>query len=465
MKGFLNFEQIEYVLFHLNNHVDLNNGIRESLVFIRSQVEIPEHTGKIIFILSEKELEMNEIVYTNEIPILFPNSNEKLSFYRSNGNIIFNHDLLKSSFYLLSGYQEYNNQDLDSYERFLSVSSIQSKLGIINKPVVNYYFDEIIRGIKEFCSGNNLKLTKKDRSNTFTFFLTHDVDRIKYFNFNSLLYSIKLLFRSDNEGKNKSSLIKEIFRIAFHLINIFDHKDPYWNFKELTQKEKELGICSTYFFLPKDQKHVDSYYDIDNRKILDLIEFLQKEGNEIGLHGTVRSSKSLDSLKKIVSDFLRVTRLTQTGIRQHRLMWQHPLTAINHDFTRISYDSTLGFADHEGFRNSYCHPFRLFDFENNRMLSYWEIPLNVMDSSLFYYRKLPVEEAMESALTIIAEIKRFNGVFTLLWHNSYFNESEVPGITEFYYNLLGKIIAEKPEISTGLNIISRYIDTCTNDKS
>ncbi|HUX59159.1 MAG TPA: polysaccharide deacetylase family protein [Bacteroidales bacterium] len=465
MKGFLNFEQIEYVLFHLNNHITLNSGIRESLVFIKSPVEISEHPGKIIFILSEKELRLNEIVYINGIPVLFPNSSEKQFFYFQNGNIIFNHDLFKSVFYLLSGYQECNNQELDSFGRFLSTSSIQSKLKINNKPVVNYYFAEIIEGIEEFCLTHNLEFKKREQSGIFTFFLTHDVDRIKYFNINSLLYTIKILFRQKKDRKKNIDIIKEIFRIAFHIINIFDNKDPFWNFEELTKKEKELEICSTYFFLPKDQKHVDSYYNIDDKKIGKLIEMLKKEGNEIGLHGTVRSHTSLETLSKIVTDFLKATKLKKTGIRQHRLMWQHPLTAINHNIAGISYDSTLGFADHEGFRNSYCHPFKLFDFENNLILSYWEIPLNVMDSTLFYYRKLSTEEATEAVSTILKEIKKFNGVFTLLWHNSYFNESDVPGITDFYNNLLGSITAEKPEILTGLDIISKFEFSSCNDKS
>ncbi|MCX6254819.1 MAG: hypothetical protein NTV31_10130, partial [Bacteroidia bacterium] len=99
----------------------------------------------------------------------------------------------------------------------------------------------------------------------------------------------------------------------------------------------------------------------------------------------------------------------------------------------------------------------------NRMLSYWEIPLNVMDSTLFHNRKLSIDDARESMMTILEEIKRFNGVFTLLWHNSYFNESEVPGITNFYFDLLNIIIAEKPEISTGLKIVARYKDICKDE--
>jgi hypothetical protein len=463
MKGFLNYEQIEYVLFHLNHHINLNKRLRKSLIFIKSQEEIPDKTDKIIFILNDKALDINKIVYLNGVPVLFPNSLENKAYYCQDGNIIFYHDFIKSIFYLLSGYQEYKNKDVDSIGRFLSASSIQTKLAINNKPIVNYYLAEIIKGIEEFCSIHNLEINRRNFSNTFTFFLTHDVDRVKYYNLNSFLYTAKLLFGLNNSDKKKPFLIKELFRIGFHILNIFDNRDPYWNFKDMSGKEKELGICSTYFFLPKDQKHVDSYYNIDQKKISGLIEFLRKEGNEIGLHGTVRSSSSLESLKKILSDFLCAAKQTQTGIRQHRLMWQHPLTARIHDIAGISYDSTLGFADHEGFRNSYCHPFKIFDFENNQMLSYWEIPLNVMDSTLFHNRRLSIADATESIMTILEEIKRFNGVFTLLWHNSYFNESEVPGITNFYYDLLNLIIAEKPEISTGLKIVARYKDICKDE--
>ncbi len=88
-----------------------------------------------------------------------------------------------------------------------------------------------------------------------------------------------------------------------------------------------------------------------------------------------------------------------------------------------------------------------------------------MDSTLFQYRKLSPIEAMESVLSIIEEVKRFNGVFTLLWHNSYFNESEVPGITVFYNTLLDKICAEKPKIATGLKITDSYKNLNADDRS
>jgi hypothetical protein len=79
-----------------------------------------------------------------------------------------------------------------------------------------------------------------------------------------------------------------------------------------------------------------------------------------------------------------------------------------------------------------------------------------MDSTLFHYRKLSTTEALSSITTILNEIKKFHGVFTLLWHNSYLNEDDVPGIRRFYTDLLNLIKADKPEVLTGLGILDRY---------
>jgi hypothetical protein len=179
------------------------------------------------------------------------------------------------------------------------------------------------------------------------------------------------------------------------------------------------------------------------------------KGQEIGLHGTVRSHHSIEALIKIKNELISVTGRNQTGIRQHRLMWKHPDTALIHEKAGIVYDTTLGFAGYEGFRNSYCHPFRLYDFEKERMLSYWEIPLIVMDSTLFYYRKLDFRDALKTIDQLLNEIAAFNGVFTLLWHNDYFDEVERPGITDFYNDLLERIMSANPEVKTGIDIIKQ----------
>ena len=408
-----------------------------------------------ICVLTGKQFDEAEISLTGDIPVLFPVLRGTASFTSINGNVIFNNDLLKSSFYLLSGYQERNPVSLDHLDRFEYQSSIQSRLNIITRPVVNYYFDEIISGIREFCRLHNIGFTKRNLFTNFAFFLTHDVDRVIYYNLNSLLNTGKQIAGFMNPGKKKSYLLKEVFNIGSHIISNPGGNDPYWNFSFLSNIEKKLGIRSAWFFLPEDQKHIDSYYKLTDKKIIELICFLLNEGHEIGLHGTVRSYHSFESLVKIKKELVSVTGQDSSGIRQHRLMWRHPDTALIHEKAGLIYDTTLCFAGHEGFRNSYCHPFRLFDFEKERMLSYWEIPLNVMESTLFDYRYLDFGDALKAIDHLLSEIRAFNGVFTLLWHNNYFDEVEKPGITAFYTGLLERIMSEKPEVITGMDIIKK----------
>jgi len=52
-------------------------------------------------------------------------------------------------------------------------------------------------------------------------------------------------------------------------------------------------------------------------------------------------------------------------------------------------------------------------------------------------------------------VVKFNGVFSLLWHNSFFNEAEFPGITEHYTGILNLFESLGIEGITGMEIIGR----------
>lgn len=455
MKGFLNHEQIEYVLFHLGQHITISKAIRDSFVFIKEGENPSAFPGKIIFILSEKEISEDSVIFIGDLPILAPIKNYNKVFEVLGKSLVFTTDLLKSSFYLLSGYQERGIPKPDPLGRFGFESSIQYKKEFLTRPVVNYYFEEIIRGISVFCSENNLECRRNEAFRNFCFFFTHDVDRIRYFNLNSMLYIVKQIAGFAESEKNKQWLVKELVRICLNSLNFSPKNDPYWNFDYMVGLESELSIHSTWFFLPKDQKHVDSYYKLNDRKIRKLIGMLRGKGHEIGLHGTVRSHDSAKAMGQIKELLLQATGEKETGIRQHRLMWKHPGTALIQESSGLVYDSTLGFAGHEGFRNSYCFPFRLFDFENNRMIEIWEIPLIIMESTLFDYRQLSYQDAEASIVSLVSEVNKFGGVFSILWHNSYLHEYLRPGINSFYSQIIQSIMKKEPESLTGLEIIKR----------
>jgi hypothetical protein len=189
--------------------------------------------------------------------------------------------------------------------------------------------------------------------------------------------------------------------------------------------------------------------------LISLFEYLKKENCEVGLHGTVESISNREKMKSSIDKLQQASSTTIVGARQHRLLWHHPETALIQESLGLKYDTTLGFAAHEGFRNSYCHPFRIYNFEEDRMMKLWEFPLNVMDVTLFAYQKYTIEEAFDKTIHVIHEVKKFGGVFSLLWHNSFFDEDLYPGVTTFYTKLLKSIALAEPENLLGVELVDR----------
>ena len=156
MKGFLTENQIEYVLFHLNMGIFISDEISEHFWFVREKNDIPA-LPKIIFALSSEAYDPQNVIFQDELPVLFPGK-KAYRFYTIEGNsVIFHHDLLKSSFYLLSGYQEIYHNNRDRMNRFPFAASMQSMFDFASRPLVNYYFKIVSEGIRKFCDLNGFE--------------------------------------------------------------------------------------------------------------------------------------------------------------------------------------------------------------------------------------------------------------------------------------------------------------------
>ncbi len=458
MKGVLNENRIKYVLFHLKNEYDIPEIIEDKFIFSNDFNQLKNSTGKIAFLLSNKELDVNSVININNIPILFPSElNKPVLFSTINNNgIIFNHDLLKSAFYLLSGFQELTPDYKDHFNRFPYELSLQKKLGITQKPIVNYYFERIAEGINAYCKMHNIVPVERKNKN-FRFFLTHDIDRIDTYKFYKLLYYYKVLFGFTKKDWPFSIRLKKAWEYTFNFL--FTNKNPYWDFDFHIQLEKKYNLKPSYYFLAKDLKHHDAYYSFDDKRLQKLYAELKENNFEIGIHGTNRSATSLNKLKRIKNELSNHTNTKVIGIRQHRLIFDMNITPFLHEQVGLVYDTTLGFAEHEGFRNSYCLPFKLYNFKEERSFNTWEIPLNIMDATLLEYRKLDMQDAFLNTQKLIDEIRKFNGVFTLLWHNGYFDETIHPGIDSLYKNILDYVVSLNPKNLDVRNIINYQADS------
>ncbi len=158
-------------------------------------------------------------------------------------------------------------------------------------------------------------------------------------------------------------------------------------------------------------------------------------------------------MQQAYSRLVRITNEEIVGSRQHFLKFHYPETLKLQESVGLRYDTTMGFAEHEGFRNSYCYPFKPFDHEKGQMIDIWEFPLVVMDTTLFGYRKLNYSDMSRSINQLIDELKRFGGLFVMLWHNCNFDEYQYPGINAFFNKMLAQIAATEPQFHTGVEVL------------
>lgn len=443
MHGYLSKPKIDYVLLHLGHHFQSSGELTNAFRFRHgtSSPTMDSSAPEIVFTLLAGEYNEQRVRWIDLQPVLFPASdNSAWYFFDADGNLIFPHDLLKSAFYLLSGYQETRSTQRDQLGRFPFEASVQHKLGFVARPLVNYYFEQILEGLEAYALRHKLSFSRRRLFDTFGFLLSHDVDHVDYYTRNHFLYKIKEALRLV-PGKLSPLTNMRLAVTGFFKYVTKSKDNPYWNFEFLRSVERSSKLQSTFYFLDQGVKNSDAAYSFDEPRIRGLFKQLTEERCEIGLHGTVRSSTDAGVLKSNLDALESAASIRIAGSRQHRLLWDHPRTALIHQSCGLRYDSTLGFAQHEGFRNSYCYPFRLYDFDKDAPIDLWEFPLVVMDVTLFVYRALSLEQAHTNYRKLIEEVSKFGGIFTVLWHNSFFDEVTYTGITNFYKTLLSTAAA------------------------
>jgi hypothetical protein len=141
-----------------------------------------------------------------------------------------------------------------------------------------------------------------------------------------------------------------------------------------------------------------------------------EKGWQIGLHQSFYSwnnPKIMDKEKKKIENILGISI---TSCRQHWLRFGWRDTWKSQEKTGLLIDSTLGFNDRPGFRNSSAIIFHPWDFEKNSPLKIQVIPLVLMDSHLYDYAQLTEEGIQREIKRWLEEIKFVKGIATVLWH-------------------------------------------------
>jgi hypothetical protein len=212
-------------------------------------------------------------------------------------------------------------------------------------------------------------------------------------------------------------------------------------FERMHDEVRRRGGTATYFLKMGAHGPRDVRYDPQDRYLATRIEALEDDEFEIGLHPSYHAHTHARYLKAERDRLVRLLDTRPTSVRQHYLRYTMPRTARLQADSGFRIDTSLGFADHEGFRHGTCLPFRVYDVEANAPLGLWEMPLAVMESALFNRRHLSPEEAQIATRRVMAACQRFGGAAVMLWHNVLWDERDYPAWGDHFLDTLDAAVA------------------------
>jgi peptidoglycan/xylan/chitin deacetylase (PgdA/CDA1 family) len=221
----------------------------------------------------------------------------------------------------------------------------------------------------------------------FAVCLTHDVDNIE----RPMEHIMKVRDRFSEEDFEKA---KE------GLLSLYD------NMELIGKKEKEKRFKSSFYLMSAN-------YPLD--KVKKAARALHSKGWEIGLHGDFGTHDSAQEMRKAVRRLADGVGIRPRGVREHYLRFDFGTSWRIMEGAGFDYDTTVGNSDRLGFRLGLATPFHPPDAEW-RPMRILELPLSLMDTTLWGYLKKSEEDGLEDVMRLMSEVEKVEGLFTLLWH-------------------------------------------------
>ena len=378
-------------------------------------------SAKIVILKGEEEISDSPIKVEwkgKNIPFLFNEIKKEEVITQKENQVIINYDIFFPIFYLLSGKQELDVKKRDKHNRFEYKNSVQYKFDFVEIPLVNYYFDILKSAIE---MAYEIKIEFR---NEFSTCLTHDIDEVN----SAWKHRIRIALENKKYLKAVSFYLKHLIRPFY----------PWRNLDEILDLEKMQGVSSTFFFLTNNNKIGEiknADYELKEKYIQKMFQNIKAQNSEIGLHGSYKTHDDSVAFEKDI----KLLNQNTTGNRFHFLQWKMDKTPQVIEKSGLKYDTTLGFQEQIGFRNGICNPFYLYDFENEKAYDFLEIPLTIMDCSLAFKNYMGIEpkKVNEIINPILQEIKKFEGVLTINWHNTFFSDYTNEHWKEVYTEIIG----------------------------
>jgi hypothetical protein len=327
--------------------------------------------------------------------------------------LIIHADVVASTFFLLSRYEEYVRRDeCDVHGRFPGKSSLPFRLGVLQRPIVDEYGRWFRKKLRDFGL-----LVPEPTVGFRALWLTSDLD-IPF-----LYRSVKGLIRGCLPGKN---WIKRVVS-AGETFLLHREKDPAYTYSYLLNCYNEMIASSfdfpcraVWFFKSGQGSAFDKpFFSPASRDMQHVVQLCGQHGVEIGLHTSYMSSEQPQRVGEEKSRLERATRQKIRYNRYHFLACREPEDALVLPENGLTDDFTMGYADVAGFRLGTCRPVTCILPTDKQIYPLTFHPLTLMEGTLYdqRYMNLPEKEALEYSLNLLSEIYKFRGEIVFLFHN------------------------------------------------
>jgi hypothetical protein len=322
-------------------------------------------------------------------------------------------DVFGSCFYMLTQYEEIVDPDRDEHDRFPARKTLAWQEGFLQRPIVNEYLEILWTCLKRLWPG----ITRKKRE--YRLLLSHDVDEIS----SVVQKPLKQIIRrigGDAMVRRDALLVLRSVRAAWRGLV---EEDPVNTFDLIMDQSDKLGVISTFNFMTTIGTSIyDKRYNIDHPWARTCIRRIIDRGHLVGFHPTYESYQNAERIKNEFNALKRAVKeegaeQNEWGGRQHYLRWHNPSTWQYWENAGLTYDSTVGFADHIGFRAGCCYEYPVFNLKKKKQLKLRERPLIVMEGSILNNDGTFKSEDEERIFQLNLTCKQFRGDFCMLWHN------------------------------------------------
>jgi hypothetical protein len=350
---------------------------------------------------------------------------EFIAFFRTEGDLPF--DIFAASFYLLTRYEEYLPHSLDMYGRYGHKNSLAFQQQFLDLPLINLWLRHLQKELQRRFS--TLTFTPP----AFEFLPTYDID---------IAWSYKEKGVIRNAGGLVKSIIKGSLGDAAERIAVLQDKkkDPFDSYDWLDQLHTKYNFSPIYFFLVAERnKGYDKNIPPKRAAFKELVkEHALKYG--VGIHPSWQSG---DEHKLMMEEILILENLAGkkvTKSRQHYIRMKLPETYRALIATGITEDYSMGYGSINGFRASYCLPFKWYDLQKEETTSLNIYPFCYMEANSYFEQHYSPEQALAEMEHYYAIVKQLEGLLITIWHNHFLGTDRMfTGWREIYRTMIAKI--------------------------